>query len=88
VYLEHYPISHLIHRYLCIYCDFFLLLGNFLDVVFKNAAERDGIYIDLFLLDFHLALRQARPSPVLASVSRFQEKEKRGEMITKNDNIK
>jgi hypothetical protein len=28
------------------------------------------------------------PDDIFESVSRFQEKEKRGEMITKNDNIK
>jgi hypothetical protein len=28
------------------------------------------------------------PTPLFTSVSRFQEKEKRGEMITKKDNIK
>jgi hypothetical protein len=48
VYLKHYRIAQLILSYLSINCDFFLLLGNFLHVVFKKAAERrEGRFLDL-----------------------------------------
>jgi hypothetical protein len=46
-----------------------------------------GVMIREYLREFSKKFRTA-PMEYLGSVSCFQEKEKRGEMITKNDNIK